>query len=468
MKGPDSGDRPSGKKRPTSSSGAKPSSGRPSQRGRGSSKRTHERRHANNAASRRGRPHAKAGQRAQQASGSAKFTDGDPAKRIPISKWWGTLIGLASIAYFIYQTITVGFDYFSLFLTFAGLSLGAWWAVAWISVQFVRINWLVIIYLPVATTITLGLTAMSQPESLVFFNAPVTTAHGTCTGSPTGWIFHGFRPGQCAGVAFGRLGFVVAGGVVTLIMVGINRSIKWRARYLLDTGGRRRFMRNERRAWEFARRGQTKEQLNELRRRIAALRSDLKTYPHNSEEAARIRGEIKQLKAEHDNKFRTLLHDIHIYRKERRNERRQRRTQWQLKYWLLQHPHYAADPNSIISDPSNPTEGALNEARKRTDRSLSPSSPSKELSRPKIFDGPVKKRSKFKSYYAYNYCVKHWTKHYDIYVYIHQAAPTRIVKTAGRAALETVLKRGEAPNRIFIDSSGKIITEPFTSDFDPR
>jgi hypothetical protein len=284
MKGRHNRDQPSGKKKPTSSSGAKPPSVRSGQQGRGSSKRNYERPHANNVTSRRGRPQAKAGQRAQQASAPAELTDSDSAKKLPLSKWWGTLIGLASIAYFIYQTITVGFDYFSLFLTFAGLSLGAWLAVAWIAIQFIRLNWLIIIYLPTATTITLGFAAMSQPESLVLFNAPMSAAHGACAGSPAGWIFHGFRPGECAGVAFGRLGLVAAGGVATLIMVAVNQSIKWRVRYLMDTGGRRRFMRNERRAWEFARRGQTRTQLNELQREIATLRSDLEAYPRNSEE----------------------------------------------------------------------------------------------------------------------------------------------------------------------------------------
>jgi hypothetical protein len=124
----------------------------------------------------------------------------------------------------------------------------------------------------------------------------------------------------------------------------------------------------------------------------------------------------------------------------------------------------------MISDSSDPAEGrgAARKARKPADKSLSPPSPSRELSRPKISKGPVKRRSTFKSYYAFRYCVRHWKKHYDIYVYIHQAAPRHIVKTAGRAALEAVLKRGEAPNRIFIDSSGKIITDLFTSDFDLR
>jgi hypothetical protein len=165
-----------------------------------------------------------------------------------------------------------------------------------------------------------------------------------------------------------------------------------------------------------------------------------------------------------------LLHDIHIYRTARRNERRKRRTQWQVKYWLRQHPGYAADPNSMISDSSNPAEGrgAASKARKHADRSLSPRSPSRESNRPEIFHGPVKQRSRFESYNAFRYCVRHWKKHYDIYVYIHQAAPSHITKTAGRVALKTVLKRGEAPNRIFIDSSGKVITDLFTSDFDLR
>ena len=73
---------------------------------------------------------------------------GLPKRKIPISNWWGAFIGLAVIVYFIYQTITAGFNYISLFLTFAGLTLGAWLAVAWIAVQFVRLNWFSDYHLP--------------------------------------------------------------------------------------------------------------------------------------------------------------------------------------------------------------------------------------------------------------------------------------------------------------------------------
>jgi hypothetical protein len=411
------------------------------------------------------------GKRKPASSGAELPQANGPAKRIiPISNWYGALIGVATILYFIYQTFTDGFNYISLFLTFAGLSLAAWLAVAWLAIQFVRLNWLIIIYLPAATAVTLGFAAMSQPESLVFVNAPISSAHGGCTGSPVGWIFHGFQPSQCAGIAFGRLGLVLAGGIATLIMVAINQSMKWRVTYLMDTGGKRRFMRNEGKAWAFVRRDQTKTQLDELKRRTATLKNDLKAYPPNSEEAARLRGELIQLRAEYRNRFRGLLHDIHIYRKERRHERRQRRAQWQFKYWLRQHSEYAADPNSITSDSSVSAKGrgAASKAGRPTNKPSSGPSSSKELSRPKIFNGPVRQRSRFKPYCAFRYCVKHWTKHYDIYVYIHPAAPKRIMKTAGRSSLETVLKRGEAPNRIFIDSSGKTITDLFTSDFDPR
>jgi hypothetical protein len=470
MKGSRTRDQPSGKKKPASSSDAKHPSARSGQQGRSSSKPSYKRRPVNNAALQRGRSQAKAGHTAQQASASAKLAGSHPTKRkVPISNWWGALIGLAAISYFIYQTITAGFNYISLFLTFAGLSLGAWSAVAWIAVQFVRLNWIIIIYLPAATTITLGFAAMSQSEPLLFFSAPMSAPHGACTGSPAGWIFHGFQPGQCAGVAFGRLGLLLAGGVATLVMVTINRSIKWRVSYLIDTGGRRRFMRNERRAWEHAHRAQARPQLDDIQREIAKLKSDLKTYPHGSEEAMRIRAELQQVRTEFGSKFRSLLHDIHIYREERRNERRQRRAQWQLKYWLRQCRGYGDDSNSIIPDSADPAKGrgSSRKARKPADKSLYQSSSPKELSRPRITNDPATRRSALSSYHAFRYCVEHWTKHYDIYVYIHQAAPKRIMKTAGRAALETVLNRGEAPNRIFIDSSGKIITKPITSDWDP-
>jgi hypothetical protein len=336
--------------------------------------------------------------------------------------------------------------------------------------QFVRLNWLIIIYLPAVTVITMGFAAMSRPESLGFLDAPMSAPHGACTGSSVGWIINGFRPGQCAGVAFGRIGLIVAGIVVTLVMVAVNQSIKWRVPYLMDTAGRRRYMRNERRAWEFAHRNQSNTQLNEIQREIAALKNDLKAHPRFSGEAARIRGELQQLRSEFGSKFRASLHDIHTYRKGRRNERRQKRTQWHFKYWLDQHSGYTAELNSItpnINDKGN-SEATANKTRKPKGRSLPASPQSVSSSAPKITKGPVKRRSSFKSCYAFRYCVEHWTKHYDIYVYIHHDAPKRIMKTAGRAALETVLKRGEAPNRIFIDSSGKIITEPFASGWDPR
>jgi hypothetical protein len=170
MNGPHTPDQASNRKKPMSPSGAKPSSARLGQPGRATPTPSYAGRPSDKATSQRGRPQAKAGQKPQPASAPTKQTDGDPAKsRITISKWWGTLIGLAAIAYFSYQTITVGFDYISLFLTFAGLSLGAWLAVAWIAIQFVRLNWLIIIYLPAATTVTLGFAAMNRPEPLIFF-----------------------------------------------------------------------------------------------------------------------------------------------------------------------------------------------------------------------------------------------------------------------------------------------------------
>lgn len=465
MKGPHKRDHRSGKKKPRSSSGAKLPLARSGQQGKGSSRRPAQQ--ANKAASQRSRPQARAAQRPRKTSAPAALMDiGLPKRKILISNWWGAFIGLAAIVYFIYQTITAGFNYISLFLTFAGLTLGAWLAVAWIAVQFVRLNWFIIIYLPAAATITLGFAAMSQPEPLLFFNAPRSAAPGACTGSPTGWIFHGFQPGQCIGVATGRIGLVVAGGLVTLIMIAINRSIKWRVRYRLDTVGRRRFIRNEGKAWVSAHRTRVKPQLDEIHRKRTALRKKLKAYPRGSEEAARIRDEVRQLDSEHGNTFRSMLRDIHLYRKDRREERRQGRRQWQLKDWLHQHPGYAADRNSVISDSGDPAKGigAPGKARKPADK-YSPRSPSsKVLDGPKIIKGPVKHRSKFKPYYSFSYCVEHWTKHYDIYVYIDPAAPKHIVKTAGRAALETVLRQGKTPNRFFIDSSGKIITTLFTPD----
>ncbi len=463
-------DRPPRKTKPMSSSGAKRPSAPSGQQGKGSSKRRNAPPRAYKETSRPGRPQARSGQRAQQASAPAEVADSHPAKRpIPVINWWGTLIGLAALVYFIYQTITAGVNYISLFLTFAGLSLGAWLAVAWVAIQFIRLNYLLIIYLLVISAITLGFAAMSQPEPLVFFNAPISAAHGACTGSPAGWIFHGFRPGQCAGVASGRLGLVVDCGLAALIMAAVNQSIKWRVPYLINTRGRRRYLRNERRAWEYARREQTRPQMNELHRQFMArwrdLR-DLKAYPLGSEESKRAIHELRQLDAEYGNKFKAMLRDIHINRKERRNERRQRREQWQYKYWLRKYTRYAADPNSIIPDSASPAEGrgTISKARKPTDQSLSSSSSSKGFSAPKITEGPVKHRSSFKGYYAFSYCVEHWIKHHDIYVYIDQAAPKRIIETAGRAALETVLKRGETPSRFFIDSSGKIIPNLFTSE----
>jgi hypothetical protein len=405
---------------------------------------------------------------AQQASAPAELADSGLTKRlIPNINWWGTLIGLAAIGYFIYQAITGGVNYISLFLTFAGLSLGAWLAVTWIAILFIWLNWLIIIYLPAVTAVTLGLAAMSHPEPVVFFDAPMSAAHGVCMGSPAGWIFHGFRPGQCIGVASERLGLVVACGLAALVMVAVNQSIKWRVRYLYDTGGRRRFMRNERRAWEYALRKQNRKQMDELHQQFAARRRDLrdfKAYPLGSEERAALKHEVRQLDTAYGNKFKAMLRDIHIYRRERRNERRQRRAQWQRKYWLPQYADHEADPNLIIPDSADPAEGKGSKVRKPAGQSSPHSSSSKELSEPRITKGPIKHRSSFRGYYAFSYCVEHWVKHHDIYVYIDQDAPERIIKTAGRAALETVLKRGETPNRFFINSSGKIITNPFTSD----
>lgn len=471
MNGPHTPDQASSKKKSMSPSGAKASSARLGQPGKATSTPNSERQPKNKATSQRGRPRTKAGQGPQPASAPTKLTDGDPAKsKLSISRWWGTIIGLAVIAYFSYQTITVGFNYISLFLTFAGLSLGAWLAVAWIAVQFVRLNWLLIIYLPAATTVTLGFAAMNRPEPLIFFNAPISAPPGACHASPAGWIFDGFEPGRCAGIAFGRLGLVVAGFIVTIIMAAMNGSIKWRARYLLDNSGRRRFMRNERRAWEYARRGKARSQFDKTRRKISKLEIDLKAAPRRSEEAARIRHELKQLGAESSNKFRTMVHDIHIYRKEHRSERRQRRMQWRFRDWLRRHPYYGIDPDSIVS----PTGGigTRPEARESASKPLSRSRAPKELSKPRIISEPVKRRSAFRSCYAFRYCVEHWTKHYDIYVYIHKNAPERIIKNAGRAALQSVLSRGEAPNRVFIDATGKTVSNPVSSfldsDWDPR
>jgi hypothetical protein len=253
-------------------------------------------------------------------------------------------------------------------------------------------------------------------------------------------------------------------------MAGVNRSIKWRVVYLLDSGGRRRFMRNERRAWEYTRRGRTKSQLDNTKRKIAKLESDLKGSPRSTEEAARIRHELQQLRAEFGNKFLTMLRDIHIYRKEHRRERRQRRMQWRLTDWLRRHADYGIDHDSTVNPAGS--RGTPTEARGPAGKPLARSRVPKELSKPIIISEPVRRRSAFKSCYAFRYCVKHWTKHYDIYIYIDKTAPDRIIKTAGRAALQSVLNRGEAPNRIFIDAAGKTISNPISnlldSDWDPR
>lgn len=77
-----------------------------------------------------------------------------------------------------------------------------------------------------------------------------------------------------------------------------------------------------------------------------------------------------------------------------------------------------------------------------------------------IFNGPIGVRSR-EHFQVFRYCVRLGSRgrHRDIYVFIDKDAPRSIMNTAGRAALEETLNRGDAPPRIIIDSHGEIVSK---------
>jgi hypothetical protein len=96
--------------------------------------------------------------------------------------------------------------------------------------------------------------------------------------------------------------------------------------------------------------------------------------------------------------------------------------------------------------------------RELKDISLKRFGPAVDPNKPIIFGGPDKIRSRA-TYEGFRYCVRRGSggRHRDIYVYIDNSAPKRVIATAGRAALEKALDQGDTPARIFVDSSGNTI-----------